>query len=76
MRVSWNAARLKGRAHGIVAQAIKKGLLARLDGSISCKDCDKTAQVYDHRDYKKPLAVEPVCRPCNHDRGPAKPTSF
>lgn len=26
---------------------------------------------YDHRDYTKPLSVEPVCRSCNKLRGPA-----
>lgn len=27
---------------------------------------------YDHRDYSKPWAVEPVCDRCNTLRGPAK----
>ena len=26
---------------------------------------------YDHRDYSKPLEVDPVCRRCNQMRGPA-----
>jgi hypothetical protein len=29
--------------------------------------------VYEHRDYTKPLQVEPVCRSCNALRGPGKP---
>lgn len=36
-----------------------------------CKDCGKPAQVWDHRDYNKPLEVEAVCRGCNARRGPA-----
>ncbi|MFA5633142.1 MAG: hypothetical protein WC997_16665 [Porticoccaceae bacterium] len=28
---------------------------------------------YDHRDYRKPLSVEPVCRRCNLSRGYAIP---
>lgn len=38
----------------------------------SCTDCDKIAEVYDHRDYSRPLEVEPVCKSCNYKRGPGK----
>lgn len=38
---------------------------------ISCVDCGARAVEYDHRDYSKPLDVEPVCRKCNDARGPA-----
>lgn len=34
-----------------------------------CVDCGKNAEVYDHRDYNKPLDVVPVCRKCNKKRG-------
>jgi len=44
--------------------------LPRLDGSVMCLDCDKPAQVYDHRDYNKPMEAEPVCYSCNSKRGP------
>ena len=37
-----------------------------------CFDCRKPAEVYDHRDYLKPYDVEPVCKVCNHKRGPGK----
>ena len=57
--------------HGAVNTAIKKGLLPKLDGSTPCSDCGKPATEYDHRDYEKPLAVEPVCHSCNLKRGPA-----
>lgn len=39
-----------------------------------CIDCGAQATCYDHRDYSKPWAVEPVCDRCNTLRGPAKPT--
>ncbi len=38
--------------------------------SFRCVDCAKRAEVYDHRDYAKPLVVAPVCRSCNKKRGP------
>lgn len=37
-----------------------------------CVDCGDKARDYDHRDYGKPLDVEPVCRRCNILRGPGK----
>jgi hypothetical protein len=30
-----------------------------------CTDCDKHAKEYHHPDYRYPLWVEPVCRPCH-----------
>jgi len=57
-------------AHRYVSVAIYNGDLPRLDGLIPCEDCGRPAQEYDHRDYKKPLEVSPVCRECNAARGP------
>jgi hypothetical protein len=57
-------------AHAYVTTAIYNGDLPKLDGSIKCADCDAPAAEYDHRDYKKPMDVEPVCRACNQSRGP------
>jgi hypothetical protein len=56
-----------------VANAVRVGVLPRLkDSAIICVDCRKrTAAVYEHRDYAKPLTVEPVCQLCNCRRGPA-----
>lgn len=59
-------------AHAKVYKAVAKGDLPKLDGSIVCVDCGGEALHYDHRDYKKPLEVEPVCRKCNYSRGSAK----
>lgn len=57
--------------HKAVSKAVKEGDLPRLDGSIRCVDCGEPAKNYDHRDYAKPLDVEPVCISCNLKRGPA-----
>ena len=62
---------LRGPAHNEVHKAIEEGRLPRLDGSIACLDCGKPAQVYEHREYAKPLAVDPTCKSCNVRRGPA-----
>lgn len=58
-----------------VHKAIREGLLPRAD-SFSCVDCGKQAQGYDHRDYNKPMDVEPVCRSCNAKRGPGIPAEL
>lgn len=59
------------RAQNQVFWAIRKGKLPKLDGSIACVDCGLPAWEYDHRDYDKPLDVEPVCLSCNKRRGRA-----
>ena len=56
-----------------VKAAIKRGVLAD-PKTLRCADCQGKAIEYDHRDYGKPLEVDPVCRPCNWKRGP--PHSF
>lgn len=68
------------RAHGAVAAAIKHGLLPSLkSGEYACTDCGGVAHEYDHRDYGRPLDVQPVCRSCNRRRGTAtwpRPVTF
>jgi hypothetical protein len=49
------------------------GLIPPLAADAKCVDCGAGAQCYDHRDYHKPLQVEPVCRPCNVRRGVGAP---
>lgn len=76
--------KLQSYAGGKVADAVCRGLLPRVCTRyradcevitpISCVDCEQQAQVYDHRDYLAPLAVEPVCDPCNYKRGLAVET--
>lgn len=59
------------RAAQIVCRAIKSGKLPKLKG-LFCADCKtRPAISYEHRDYSKPLEVEPICRRCNLRRGPA-----
>jgi len=65
--VSW-----KLRAYRLVDLAKRAGLLKPLDGSVACVDCGAAACCYDHRDYKNPLAVDPVCLRCNAARGAAR----
>jgi hypothetical protein len=57
-------------AHAYVSTAIYNGDLPKLDGSVPCTDCGGAAVEYDHRDYKRPMEVEPVCKSCNQLRGP------
>lgn len=57
-------------AHQYVSAAVRNGDLPKLDGGVLCADCNSPATEYDHRDYKKPLEVDPVCRACNAARGP------
>lgn len=59
-------------AHRMVALAISRKILPPAT-SLQCTDCDKQATEYDHRDYNRPLDVQPVCRGCNRRRGSAKP---
>lgn len=64
----------KPQAHAAVTRAIKRGELPRAD-SMKCVDCGTQARDWDHRDYSKPLDVQPVCRSCNKKRGPGLPTA-
>ena len=59
------------KARRKVLQAVYRHELkpARL---LKCTDCGRDAKFYDHRDYSKPLEVEPVCGSCNQLRGPGK----
>ena len=61
-------------ARNALKRAIMKGLIPRLEGQFRCVDCGDVATEYDHRDYSKPLDVDPVCRSCNRRRGPGKYT--
>lgn len=65
----------QGKARLIVKLAIEEGRLAPITQDTKCTDCDKPAREYDHRDYNKPLDVDPVCRGCNLKRGSGIPMS-
>lgn len=61
--------RIQVRCMAKVRRAIARGQLMPVAGK-TCVDCGAQATVYDHRDYSKPLDVQPVCRSCNMKRGP------
>lgn len=57
-------------AHQFVAAAVRFGDLLDLKKvEVPCADCKSRAVEYDHRDYMKPLQVDPVCKSCNAARG-------
>jgi hypothetical protein len=67
---SW-ADRVGARAaYKQVNRAIRAGDIPK-PTDLNCADCGGPARDYDHRDYNKPLEVDPVCRSCNKLRGPA-----
>lgn len=63
----------QSKAQKLVRQAVLSGKLPNLrQTEIMCVDCKiRRAAHYEHRDYRFPLAVEPVCQRCNISRGPA-----
>jgi hypothetical protein len=63
--------RIRGVALAHVKQAIRDGRLKPIAGQV-CVDCGRPAYAYEHRNYNRPLAVEPVCQPCNYRRGRAR----
>lgn len=64
----------KMRAGSAVASAVKRRTLQR-PSEYFCS-CGQKAAQYDHRDYNKPLDVEPICRRCNIRRGSAIPKNW
>lgn len=54
-----------------VRQAIESGVLMSPTAH-RCVDCGDWAVHWEHRDYSRPLDVEPTCCSCNHRRGPAR----
>lgn len=67
---SWGKRTGSSAASSAVNAAVKSGRLPP-PSTCACADCGKPARDYDHRDYSKPLDVQPVCRSCNKLRGPA-----
>lgn len=59
-------------AGAAVSKAIRNGDLPPVK-YLFCFDCGKEAQCYDHRDYRKPLDVWPVCFSCDSKRGSGRP---
>lgn len=55
-------------AHAAVQSALRDGRLPPVR-ELKCVDCGRQAECYDHRDYLKPLDVEPLCKRCDLQRG-------
>lgn len=62
--------RVQAAASARLNKAIRQGVLPAVT-TLACADCGSPAVCYDHRDYTKPLAVDPVCKSCNAFRGSA-----
>lgn len=60
------------RAYYQVSKAVARGDLPPVR-DLLCVDCGSQAAEYDHRDYNKPLQVDPVCCACNNQRGAGIP---
>ncbi len=56
----------------IVKKAVQSGKL-KDPKTLKCADCGKPATCYEHRDYRKPLEVDPICNSCNCLRGTGLP---
>jgi hypothetical protein len=52
----------------VISQYVRNGLLNPASDYI-CVDCGDRAAHWEHRDYTKPLDVEPACMSCNFKRG-------
>ena len=61
---------MRNRAGRLLSEALARGKIPQAR-RFRCVDCGKAATEYDHRDYGKPLDVQPVCHSCNMYRGPA-----
>lgn len=72
---------LRNSANRAVGIEVHKGRIPRLHNpkmgldrgvKVTCVDCGKNPAIeYDHRDYTRPLEVDPVCQSCNQLRGMA-----
>lgn len=66
--------RLRSYAGEYTRRMIRRGLLPDLRRmNLRCTDCHRRADRYDHRDYRYPEFVQPVCVSCNGLRPPAYP---
>ena len=65
--------RIRRRAWDLVRDAVKRNGTLREPTSYDCIDCGEPAKCFDHRDYTKPLQVDPVCYSCNTNRGHGYP---
>ncbi len=71
-QVHWTR-KLRWNAYDALRAAIECGKVSPITEDTLCADCGAQAKLYDHRDYYKPLDVEPVCTACNNRRGEGFP---
>lgn len=65
-------ARIVCQAQFITRRAIAKGVVPH-PSEFPCADCGAPAYCYDHRDYRRPLWLTPLCNSCNGRRPMALP---
>lgn len=65
----WHHSEARRMAYKMMNHAIRAGMFPRAQ-TLRCVDCNDWAYAWDHRDYSKPLHVDPVCAACNVRRGP------
>lgn len=58
-----------------VAKAIRHGIIPKAK-ELKCADCGDAAEQYDHRDYRKPMKVDPLCKNCHYVRGRGLPACY
>ena len=71
----WNKAKskldymkMRNWAVGVVQMSKYKNLLESASKK-KCVDCGNNANHWEHRNYSRPLLIEPVCQSCNIKRG-------
>ena len=55
-------------SNAVLTRFVNAGLIPP-PGDFLCIDCGARATCWEHRDYNKPLDVEPTCQSCNSLRG-------
>ena len=59
--------KMRGWAASVVQNAKYRGYVGRPEDQ-KCVDCGKQAKHWEHRNYARPLIIEPVCQSCNLKR--------
>lgn len=61
--------RWRSYAYVVMHSLIRREIVFRVD-LYDCVDCGSQAEIWEHRDYSRPLEIEPACESCNAKRGP------
>lgn len=64
--------RRRSKAKKAVSAAKALGIIPPAS-ELKCFDCGSEAECYDHRDYRKPTHIWPVCAKCDAKRGAGSP---